>query len=156
MLAYSGVRLHPLDAGDREAVRLALLILKLVKPEGYAHFDRVFGRHIFVDTTGEACGIHALACTGAGYWRTVVLAQYPEYAELEDLVVTLDHESRHYAWNRWTREYELAPHACSDPGCSNWWERANDPIYQEDERLRLRVRRYLTALRNHYAYVVGW
>ncbi|MDI7267691.1 MAG: hypothetical protein QME96_06825 [Myxococcota bacterium] len=52
---------------------------------------------------------------------------------LIELAVLLDHEARHHATDAWG-QHHVIPHTCAD--CRDPIQRAHDPIYREDGRVR--------------------
>lgn len=112
-------------------IEQALEVLRWHAPGHHTHFLQVIEGVKYLD--GGGCGSNAIACTAGPHGRWIVLTSPPETAALIELAVTLSHEARHFAFDRYGRLTAVA-HTCRN--CSHPGERARDAIYQEDERLR--------------------
>jgi hypothetical protein len=128
------ITLRNIGPRGRRKLNQAMELLAEIAPN---HFDRVFGELRTIEYDPRGCGYGELACTGGRLGRRAVLTLTPARADIVELAVTLSHEARHHYTDRFGRHY-LVRHSCRD--CSNPWERALDPIYQEDERLREELR----------------
>lgn len=129
------IRLLNLTAPGIRAIHSALELLRRLAPEHHWHLYREI--KVIAYQGPDACGPSAIACTAGTYGRQIALTSPPEEMDLIELSVTLSHESRHHFTDAWGR-YRTLPHECRD--CTDPAERATDCIYQEDDRLRARLR----------------
>jgi hypothetical protein len=108
----------------------ALDLLRAWVPANYLHVLREIETVVLAPGW---CGPDAIACTGSHHGRRAVLQIDPLAMDLIELAVTLDHEARHHFTDDSGRHYVIE-HVCTD--CSDPRQRAEDPIYVEDERVR--------------------
>jgi len=127
------LRLSNIGPRGERNIHRALGLLNEVRPD---HYRRVFRELRGIAFIRGGCD-GGLACTGADYGRTAVLASDPAGTDIIQLAVRLSHEARHHLTDRWGRHF-IIEHSCRD--CSNPWERALDPIYHEDGRLEEALR----------------
>lgn len=122
-----------------QRVREAVNLLRAVAPAHYAHLFREIDKITYAP--GACDG--GVACTAGRYGRTAVLARDPESDDVVELAISLSHEARHHRTDAYGQHW-IIPHTCTD--CRDPEERALDPIYIEDERLRRATHAYFAPV----------